>query len=334
MKIVKISLVVLLAISSCGLSAMRVNGINFSSLRNEPSESNRPRETDQQRAQRLRLLREKSSPADFYDQKEIEAKAFENAAARKKNMSEYQDADGYTIDVEQQIAESEQQRVQEIDKAQLDAIQEAGESMDFAAKSRERNLFGKKIAGFATEMSSVVNAVERRISSMVRSNSKSLINADKADRVQVKALMDQATSLSEAIDSDLASGKKDAFGRRSEKDMNLIREKLEDLRMVQRDLNSIVEKLRTKNDRLKVEIPREIQSLRNRRGGFSGEIEEFIKDNSDLLTPTQVKELEELSSYSRERSREQNERSRETADYLQNIMDEYRKAGLDPLLAI
>ena len=247
MKIIKISLLVSIVVNPYSLSAMH-DGIEVS-FRNEPSDSgeiNRPSETDQQRAYRLRSQREQIHKTDFYDQEKIEADASQNDSIRQENIiGDVHNQDGDVIDVDTQREDSEKQRVKEIDKAKVDAINTFAKHMDFSAIERERNLVGKKIAGFASKMSREVNRIEKSISIKVQHYSNTIIKVDEKSRTEVKALMDQAIALSKAIDGDLAAGKKSFFGSRSKDDMNSIHEKLKDLEFVKRELYSIVGKLET-----------------------------------------------------------------------------------------
>lgn len=256
MKIIKISLLVSIVVNPYSLSAMH-DGIEVS-FRNEPSDSgeiNRPSETDQQRAYRLRSQREQIHKTDFYDQEKIEADASQNDSIRQKNINgNVHDQDGYEIDEATQRADSEQQRVEEIYKAQVDAINTFAEHMYSSAIEREKNLVGKKIAGFASKMSREVNIIKKSISNRVKHYSNTIRNVDEEGRIEVKALMDQAIALGKAIDGDLAAGKKSFFGSRSKDDMNSIHEKLKDLEIVNRELYSIVKKLDT-------EIPNGIRSF-------------------------------------------------------------------------
>lgn len=300
MKILKISVAVLVALHSCTVLAMRDGdfGGDYSLSRNEPVG---PRHTDidsLQRAERLRLERElaleKDPTLDFYDKEALEAKALKNHPVVKQDEI-YLDQDGDPVDFDVLQAERTAARRDELTEAQLKKIEEAVRSMRVVVKLRMVNP-RKADKGFSGEIKKIKDEIQSSMGSDVIAF-KDLINKNPEDRVQVNLLVKQAKSLGDALDADLASGKKDMFGRRTPKDMHDIREKLEDLRFVQRELTNIVVRLRNKEE-LRVEIDEF-----GRTDKSAAKIEDFIDSHTKDLTKDQRKQLDSMLDRARYRER-------------------------------
>jgi hypothetical protein len=253
MKILKISLMVLVTLSPCALSAMGRDDVKYSPLENESGiTAESLRETDQQRVERLAFERKeawKKNPAlDFYDHRALEAPVSKAYPAALEGENSYRDADGDLVDVVELI------RNKEISEAQLKAIEEAGKQISGAVRVREglRLIHPRKSASdVSVKMRNDINDIEKFISSALQDpETKTLLNASPEDRVQVKLLIDQEKSLSEAIDRELLEGKSRFWRRRSTENIKLIDGKLEDLKVDKREIEAIVRKL---IDRAKVE---------------------------------------------------------------------------------
>jgi len=183
---------------------------------------------EQQKAEQLRLERERERQENikesFYDDDDINSKI------------EDFDQNGVPIDVSR--------RNTLVTEYQLEAIERSCTDMKFTRKQSVEGLAGKKAEGFAHRIVEVVNAEIQLISSEV-SDSKELINQNKKDRIKVKLLMDQATALGKEIDTLLTDGatRKDVFGRRLQKDMDTINEKLKELEKVRNTLHLMIRNL-------------------------------------------------------------------------------------------
>jgi len=226
---------------------MRGSEGDYSLIKNEPSRPLRTTDADSQRAERLRLEREQNKSGDFYDQQKLELKALKDNPDIDENKT-YRNPDGDEIDADYLQQQRVVERADALTRAQLEAIEKAGEGINLVVAERARSIDGAKSdTNFSVQIKKITNAIQEKMSLTVR-GFKNEINQNPAERVQIKALLDQAKSLGEGLDADLAGGKKNILGRRDKNDIYDIREKLEDLRQVERELNDIVRSIKRKND--------------------------------------------------------------------------------------
>ncbi len=288
---------------------------------------------EEQQAEQLRLEREREHnlKTDFYDSRDINAQALKEVPSFQESDS---DQDGNLID----SSTVELSRDQAVRDLELQAIERSCRDMILTRKKSVEGLAGKKEGGFAHTRITAVNAQIESITSQV-SNSKELINQNKQARIKVKSLMDEATALGKKIDILLTDGetRKDVFGRRLQKDMNTIDEKLKKLADVREKLQSIVRDLYKAQDKARQEkelIDREIRHLSERaqQGFDDGAIDRFIEVNERSLTSEEITQLEKKAEYSRTVRARKEELDKESSDKIGQMYQDAEENGADPVV--
>ena len=238
MKIVKVSLVCLMAVSFCGLQAMKGH-VEYRSLENEPVRStgfeDEQRTTEDLRKQLLRqdvlVLARKKPVMDSGNQGKTGGQMSGNSAG----------TDGQLADSGGQSSGAD---VPEESDEEVKAIIEANEQVSFDAKPRSIDS-SKSDADYRNRIKRDVGEVQQVMFRQLREPGiEQLIKESPADRSLLNQLSDRVTVLSDAINKALE--KKNFWGKKTP-DKKTIGNDVQELRDIQKNISSIVKGLREKS---------------------------------------------------------------------------------------